>query len=261
MKVKGKIGKLKDVLTKASCGDIFPAVTLKFVHDKNQVISKMNKSQMFMISLRVNGLEIDAEEDKIVKLNASKLIDQLSVIPDGENFEATFNEQQIIIKTNRDQIFYYLSDDWNDESEYQEGVPLIIEDGRIYLDAKSGKKMFNTKATMSSKEWSEIISRFGVSKTDYVAFEEKEGTLNAVIGSLTSRTYTPRIYKTNAKVSEGVGDGDVTKIQMGLPQIGKVIEGNIELHYSNEFPMVIYNYDDDNDFDVMFTIAPRRKED
>lgn len=260
MKISGKVGTFRSMLEKMSCGEIFEPIVMRFIKDErdkeDRVISWMHRDSIIRGYFKFTGLEIEGSGEETIMLNGSGLAKQLAVNPDDADFTAELSSDRINVTTPTDTFVYYIDADIDDSDRALDKMPLSIEEGRIYLVKGDKKVPFNTKVEMTASTFGDIMSRMDVSGAGYVNFTEKDGKLKAIIGSMTSRKYVPRVHKVNADVKERTDDGENTPIAFGLHRVSKILEGDIELHYSQDHPLTIYNTDDEGVFEMLFIIAP-----
>lgn len=260
MKLEGKIGQLRRILEKTSCKGLFEPITLVMRDD--MITTKMVYEGMQCGAfLKFEGIDVDAEDEEKLTLNGKSLLDHIAPIPDDHPFTAEVKDGNIEIETPKETVYYHLQVTDEDTENLMDNMPLVIEEGRIFLQGDGGRMKFSTKVSTDSAEFRNIISRMKINDAEFISLEEDGGDMQAIIGSLTSRKKHPRIYNMDAEVEESKGEGEKTTVAVGADEISTVLEGDIEIHYSNKTPMVIFDQnesdeDGEDGYQALYIISP-----
>lgn len=243
MKIEGKVGNLRRMLEKTSGDALFEPISFKLLPEDKKIISRLAYEGMQCGAfLEFVGFGLDADEDeRLITLNGKKLLKQIGPLPDGANFTAEEKDGRLVINTPREKIHFPLQIDEGDAENYMDTMPLEVDDGRISLKSGDNKLTFETALQTSSTEFREIVSRMNLSDAEFVTLQENDGDMKAKIGSLTGKKVIPRDYNFEAEVMENEGGNDEVTIAVGVEEISKVLQDEIEIHYSAETPVVFYD--------------------
>ncbi len=263
MEIKGNVGDLKEMIEKMSAKALFEPISIKLIPEKDVIISRLVFEGMQCGAfLRFHGFEIDADGEELITFKGDEFLKQISPLSNNSDFTATVDDGSLVVDNSKDTVYYHLEhNEDEDPDNYMDKMPLLVEEGRIFLKGESGKKRFDTKLSMDSSEFGNVISRMNTNGADFITFKEKDGDFEAQIGKLTSSKIHPRKYNMNVEIQENEGGNEEVTVAVGVEEISKVLSGHIEMHYSESSPIVLYDQvdpdeDDSKGYSALYIISP-----
>lgn len=250
MKIEGKVKELKKVLMKAGCGGAFDPVTFQLID--NGLACKMNEPSNIMAMMgKFRNLETDGKGEFTV--DTELLLKHVKVLKNDDEFTIEKKKNKLVIKTDSETIHFRIQEDWDKRSMSADELPIKkTEDGFLIGE---GEIELKTKVKMNASELGKILKRINIVDIDAVKFENEGKTLKTTIGDISSDEYDPHICKMNAEIEHD--DDESVEIAYGMEEISSSVTGDIELHFSTNVPIIIF--DKDEDYKVIYLVAPTIK--
>ncbi len=253
MKIEGKMKDFEDILRRSGCDGFFDPVTLIF-NEGDIVVKMKEKSDLGALVGRFESLDVEVDDGEELVIDTQKLLDHLSVIPTKEDFTATKEEGTLKIETENETVNFRLQGKWDSLSESQETIPIRTEDGDKYFS--------NTKLTAevktSASELSRIIKRMSVVDVEFVKMFIKDGQFKTMVGDLTEEKLNPHEFTPKAEVVD-CEDEEETEIGFGLKEISSVLADDIEFHYADDAPLVVF--DEGENYRTVYVLTPMERTD
>ena len=247
MKLKGKVKDLVNILQKSSCNGIFDPITYEF--KDGQIITKMYaEGQLVAFLGKFNALDIEAEKDEKLIVNATDLMEQLKPMSGNSDFVMEKIDNILRISNSKETINFKLDEERVGQTIPMTDIPFQTKKDSIYFRDKELTTNFKVKI----QELRELMSRRDIIGVKYVKLDVTDNNTKGIVGDMKKAKYHSRDYNIDGEIQKT--NNESIEIAFGFAEIVDVLSGEIDIHFAEN--TVLSVFDKTEDYKVVYTLAP-----